>query len=92
MQAGRGGEYDDIGVGTPDQFLDRGEGRRAGFTLRGFACVKSDVANAYQKVGDALREAGRWDEALSAYREALDRKSTRLNSSHLRLSRMPSSA
>ena len=37
--------------------------------------------------------AGRWQDRLDGVRrEAPDRKSTRLNSSHLRLSRMPSSA
>ena len=43
-------------------------------------------------VGDNLRIEYRYAEGDSARMQALDRKSTRLNSSHRSLSRMPSSA
>ena len=41
---------------------------------------------------DSAAEQIRFDEALAAVRAARDRKSTRLNSSHIEPSRMPSSA
>ena len=44
---------------------------------------KPDIARAAQWVANALRAAGM---------ERVDRKSTRLNSSHIQKSRMPSSA
>ena len=45
-------------------------------------------------VGERLdeREAGRTDQIITRQIEAADRKSTRLNSSHIQKSRMPSSA
>ena len=46
------------------------------------------------KAGDMLKEAGfSFEAAYTSYlKRAVDRKSTRLNSSHVRTSRMPSSA
>ena len=43
-------------------------------------------------VGNALLDQGRWEDAHAAFSQAVDRKSTRLNSSHMSESRMPSSA
>jgi two-component system response regulator AtoC len=46
-----------------------------------------------QKMGHRVFAAGNGREALEVYSEnAIDRKSTRLNSSHRYISRMPSSA
>ena len=53
----------------------------------GMGMSEGTVTTWFKKVGDRVTE----DEPLAEI-EAEDRKSTRLNSSHLRLSRMPSSA
>ena len=68
-------------------------------TLNGVATIeiarpekKNAITGAmYQQMADALN-AAKADAAVRAVLITGDRKSTRLNSSHLRLSRMPSSA
>ena len=50
---------------------------------------KSVLAN---KIGYSLFEVAKENNALEQVSNELDRKSTRLNSSHIPLSRMPSSA
>ena len=68
------------------------------------AAVERDpgFSAAWKLLGRALAESGRAGDALGAYRRGIevaegkgdrqDRKSTRLNSSHIQKSRMPSSA
>ena len=57
--------------------------------------INPDSEAAHCNRGNVLKELKRWDEALESYEQAIrlkDRKSTRLNSSHMSESRMPSSA
>ena len=54
--------------------------------------VSKDQCRAYAKLMGMGEIAGRFTDDEAAKKEGLDRKSTRLNSSHLRRSRMPSSA
>ena len=51
-----------------------------------------DVADAGEHVAQALIRAAQRGVAVRLLIDGADRKSTRLNSSHLRVSRMPSSA
>ena len=53
--------------------------------------IVSSIGNNVQEVTTSLHDAKSGIVRAEKYAE-LDRKSTRLNSSHLRLSRMPSSA
>ena len=51
-----------------------------------------ELLRSYVEKTSFLRLVGRYSSAVQAMTEIPDRKSTRLNSSHLKLSRMPSSA
>ena len=85
------------GADSVEELIRKGDGFRAGFqSAEALKCYlpaeKLDPKNARLMVRISQQYRHLMSDATNRLEKTKDRKSTRLNSSHLRLSRMPSSA